>query len=148
MNATTMNTTTNAEPATRRPAGMPAKKTRRARPPAYAHLVSAFGVFLFMVVLLAWAQPARAQDWFRTGTGLGVSKPRVAVADFVPRDAPSQTLATLFSQVVANDLDYSGILDLASKSFYPTQTPSIPAELNSQAWNAPPASAQYLAFGN
>jgi TolB protein len=91
---------------------------------------------------------AHAQDWFRTGTGLGVSKPRVAVADFAARSQPAQPLATLFSEVVRNDLEYSGILDLASKSFYPVQVPSAPAELNVQVWSDPPVSAQFLAFGN
>ena len=89
-----------------------------------------------------------AQDWFRTGTGLGVSKPRVAVADMVPRSPQGQALSTLFSDVLRNDLDFSGILDLASKSFYPTQVPSVPGELNGAAWTAAPVSAQFLAFGN
>jgi TolB protein len=101
----------------------------------------------FLAALIA-PRPAAAQDWFRTGTGLGVAKPRVAVADFVPRTAPAQPLATLFSDVLRNDLEYSGILDLASKSFYPTQVPSVPDELKYMAWSDPPVSAQFLAFGN
>lgn len=104
-------------------------------------------IFAFLAVLLA-PRPAAAQDWFKTGTGLGVAKPRVAVADFVPRTAPAQPLATLFSDVLRNDLEYSGILDLASKSFYPTQVPSVPDELKYMAWTDPPVSAQFLAFGN
>ena len=36
------------------------------------------GFFLAVFV----AHPLFAQEWFRTGTGLGVEKPRVAVADF------------------------------------------------------------------
>ena len=60
----------------------------------------------------------------------------------------SATTASLFSEVVRNDLDFSGIIDLASKSFYPTQVPSVPAELNYQAWSDAPVSAQFLAFGN
>jgi TolB protein len=102
-----------------------------------------------MLVLLGLtATAARAQDWFRTGTGLGVNKPKVAVADFVSRNDASAMMASLFSDVVRNDLDYSGILELASKSFYPTQVPSVPMELNYQAWSDPPTSAQFLAFGN
>jgi TolB protein len=91
---------------------------------------------------------AAAQDWFRTGTGLGVAKPRVAVADFVPRTTQANPLANLFSTVLRNDLEYSGIVDLASKSFYPTQLPSAPNELNYKAWSDAPVSAQFLAFGN
>src|ERR1700691_504732 len=61
----------------------------------------------------------RAQDWFKTGTGLGVSKARVGVADFAAKDTPSQPLAALFSDVLRTDLDFCGILDLVSKSFNP-----------------------------
>src|SRR5579862_3675038 len=103
-----------------------------------------------VAVLLGFASPrdAAAQDWFRTGTGLGVSKPRVAVADFVPKDAALQPLSSVFSDVLRADLDFSGIVDLASKSFYPTQVPGAPAELSYPAWSSAPVSAQFLAFGN
>src|ERR1051325_11318783 len=90
------------------------------------------GMILSLLILFGFAPKAAAQDWFRTGTGLGVSKPRVAVADFVPRAQPAQALATLFSDVVRNDLDFSGIIELASKSFYPTQPPTALADLNVQ----------------
>src|SRR6201996_5162814 len=80
--------------------------------------------FLFSGLALLAALPGSlaAQDWFRTGTGLGVSKPRVAVADFAPRTPTSQGFATEFSEVVRADLDFSGILELVSKSFNPLQT--------------------------
>jgi TolB protein len=103
---------------------------------------------LSTLVALQWAAPAAAQDWFRTGTGLGVSKPTVAVADLASRSGASAMTASLFSEVVRNDLDFSGIINLASKSFYPTQVPSVPGELNYQAWSDAPVSAQFLAFGN
>ncbi len=127
-----------------------------ARPLAKTWLTAVRGTFgaslffavLIITVLAGSAQPANAQDWFRTGTGLGVSKPRVAVADFVPRSPQGQPLTTLFSDVLRNDLDYSGVIDLASKSFYPTQVPSVPGELNGAVWSAAPISAQFLAFGN
>jgi len=119
------------------------------RPPAsppsryFRHLCSAV-----LLCGLALAPPLAAQDWFRTGTGLGVEKARVAVADFAPRSDSAQPLANLFSEVLRTDLDYSGILELVSKSFYPLQAPSVPTELKHQAWNDPPASAHLLAFGN
>ena len=106
-------------------------------------------VFICGFALLApLAAPAAAQDWFRTGTGLGVEKARVAVADFVPRSPSAQPLANIFTEVVRADLDYSGILELVSKSFYPLQAPSVPAELKHSAWSEPPTSAYFLAFGN
>src|ERR1035441_8025087 len=62
---------------------------------------------------------ASAQDWFRTGTGLGVSKARVGVADFAPKSPNAQPLAAEFADVVRTDRDYSGILELVSKSYNP-----------------------------
>ncbi len=97
---------------------------------------------------LLLSQAASAQDWFRTGTGLGVEKARVAVADFAPHAPAAKSHADLFSEVVRNDLEFSGIVDLVSKSFYPVQVPSVPAELKHQAWTDPPAAAFFLAFGN
>src|ERR1700693_1384759 len=78
-------------------------------------------VFLWGSISLFDARPASAQDWFRTGTGLGVTKPRVGVADFAPKSPSSQPLAVEFSDVVRSDLDFSGILELVSKSFNPLQ---------------------------
>ena len=46
------------------------------------------------------------------------------------------------------DLDYSGILDLVSPSFYPLQAPGQPSELNAQEWAAAPANAYMIAYGN
>ena len=107
---------------------------------------------LFTLVLLSAffhsASSARAQDWIRTGTGLGVQKARVAVADFTPRTPAAKPHADLFSEVVRNDLDFSGIIEVVSKSFYPLQVPGAPSELNYQTWSDPPVSASFLAFGS
>ena len=119
---------------------------RERRPRMNRHFSAAVG--LALTILLTLPGSLRAQDWFRTGTGLGVSKPKAAVADFASRNPSSQTFASLFGDVVRNDLDYSGVVDIASKSFYPTQVPSVPSELNAMAWSSAPVSAQFLAFGN
>ena len=108
--------------------------------------ISAIVLAVFVAALAA--RPARAQDWFQTGTGLGVTKPRVAVADFAPRSAAVAAQATEFGDVLRADLDYSGVLELVSKSFDPTQSPSLPTEVQGAAWTAAPASAQVLAYGN
>jgi TolB protein len=105
-------------------------------------------VLLCGFVALFSAANTSAQDWFKTGTGLGVSKSRVAVADFAAKDTPSQPLATLFADVVRTDLDFSGILDLVSKSYNPLQTPATPADVDYKAWSSAPASTQLLALGN
>jgi TolB protein len=103
---------------------------------------------LVVIATLAFSRPAAAQDWFRTGTGLGVEKPRVAVADFAPRADVAKSHATLFTQVVRDDLGFSGILDVASPSLYPTAQPGIPSELKFVSWSDSPINAHFVAFGN
>src|SRR5579863_3717388 len=109
---------------------------------------SLYLVIICGLICIFGATQMKAQDWFKTGTGLGVSKARVGVADFAAKDTPSQPLATLFSDVVRTDLDYSGILELVSKSYNPLQSPGTPAEVDYKAWSSAPASAQLLAFGS
>jgi len=103
------------------------------------------------IVLLAMscaAHTTRAQDWIKISTGLGLEKPRVAVADFAPRVDPAKNHSALFTQVVRDDLQFSGILDLVSPSFYPPQSPSQPSELRNLTWTDAPANASMVAFGN
>jgi TolB protein len=103
---------------------------------------------LFVVAILFVAGSAMAQDWIRTGTGLGQAKARVALADFGPRSDSAKSHASLFTQVVRDDLQFSGILELASPSFYPPQAPTVPTELKPGAWLDPPTNAFYVGFGN
>ena len=103
--------------------------------------------FLAVVAAPAGAQENR-QAWFRTGTGLGVEKIRLAVAQFGPRADNAKTHSEQFTQIVRDDLQFSGILDLVSPSFYPAQATTMPSELQYQAWTDPQVNAHYLAFGN
>jgi TolB protein len=112
------------------------------------HRSRCISICVFACSLLFLAVGANAQDWFRTGTGLGVEKPRVAVADFAPRADNAKSHSQLFTQVVRDDLQFSGILDLVSPSFYPTQVPSAPAELRNTDWTTPQVNANLVAFGN
>ena len=107
--------------------------------------ILAVGAALIAVFL---ARPVAAQDWFKTGTGLGVTKARVAVPDTASRSAFAQPLPKTFHDVLWNDLQYSGILDLVSPSFYPLQVPGQPSELKPQDWTAAPANAYMVAYGN
>jgi TolB protein len=91
--------------------------------------------------------PAGAQDWFQTGTGLGVKKARLAAPDLAA--SPDTTkLESTFHNVLWNDLQYSGILDMVSQSFYPVKVPSQPGDLNAPSWASAPASAYMVAYGN
>ena len=104
--------------------------------------------FLYLLYLLPFSSTSLAQDWFRTGTGLGVDKPRIAVTDFAPRADNAKPHAALFTQVVREDLSFSGVIELVSPSFYPTQVPSTPNELAKTLWTDPPLNANFVAFGN
>jgi len=94
--------------------------------------------------------PASAQDWIRTGTGLGVEKVRLAAADFKPssQDAKNAELLKAFNDTLWNDLDNAGIFEMVSKSFYPLEVPGNPSEVRFEAWSGPPPNASMLAYGD
>ncbi len=106
---------------------------------------------LWLAVLILCLLPVRpaAQDWFRTGTGLGVKKIRLALPDF-SGPGPNSSLGALFNQVLWNDLEYSGILEMVSKSFYPLPAswPTAPSQLQPTAWTAAPVAAQMILYGS
>jgi TolB protein len=91
-----------------------------------------------------------AQDWIRTGTGLGVAKVRLAVPDFnaSTQDPKNADLLKVFNETLWNDLDSAGIFDMVSKSFYPLGQVGTPADVKFESWSAPPPNAAMLAFGN
>src|SRR5271165_293281 len=108
-----------------------------------------FAAILFVLLLFA-ASNITAQDWIRTGTGLGVEKIRLAVPDFklVANDTGTQDLAATFNTTLWNDLQFAGIFDMVSKSFYPMLVPGAPQEVHLADWGSPPPNANMLAFGN
>lgn len=110
--------------------------------------VRCLGLLCFAAIILLSCSSVLAQDQIRIQTGLGQTKTRVALADFAPRSDSTKPHASLFTQVVRNDLEYSGIIELASPSFYPPQVVSVPAELKAPAWMALPTNANYVGFGN
>ena len=107
---------------------------------------------LSLLILVCSLFPARssAQDWVRTGSGLGVDKVRLAVPDFKPSNGDPQNAELLktFNDTFWNDLDNSGVVELISKSFYPLQVPGQPPEVTFGVWNSPPPNAAMLTFGN
>jgi len=107
-----------------------------------------FLVLLSLFILLSASSPSFSQDWFRTGTGIGVQKPRIAVSDFASRSDEAKSHAALFTNVVRDDLAFSGVVDLASPSFYPQTAPSQPGELRLLDWSQAPVNANFIAFGN
>ena len=98
--------------------------------------------------ILNWILPlilltaAGAQDWIRTGTGLGVEKVRLAVPDFkaANSDPRNTELQKAFNDTLWNDLENAGIFDLVSKSFYPLDSLSAPSDVKFEGWSGPPPS--------
>jgi TolB protein len=107
-------------------------------------------LLLLLVALVLSTSTLFAQDWIRTGTGLGVEKVRLAVPDFksANNDAGTQNLGTTFNVTLWNDLQAAGIFDMVSKSFYPVAVPGAPQEVKLEEWSSPPPGASMLAFGN
>jgi TolB protein len=103
-----------------------------------------------IIALISLLSYGVAQDWIKTGTGLGVDKPRVAATDFQPstQDAKNAELLKVFNDTLWNDLDSAGIFEMVSKSFYPTGAVGSPSDVKFEQWNAPPPNAAMLVFGN
>src|ERR1700694_5430812 len=115
-------------------------------------LMSRFACVLsLLLTVVFWGiRSASAQDWIKTGTGLGVEKVRIAVPDFkASTQQPQNTeLLKTFNDTLWNDLDNAGIFDMVSKSFYPLGAIGAPADVKFDGWSAPPPSAAMLVFGN
>ena len=84
-------------------------------------------VWLFMLVIsvvsvtaLALPEP-RQNAQIETGTQTGVVGVRIALPEFQPatNDEKALKLTAVFNTVLWDDLDYSGVLTLVSRSFYP-----------------------------
>ena len=74
---------------------------------------------LLLLLATVLALPCFAQDWIRTGTGLGVEKVRLAASDFKPSspDPKNAELLKAFNDTLWNDLDNAGIFEMVSKRY-------------------------------
>lgn len=108
-------------------------------------------VAIAVAVLMGRAVVVKSQNegWFRFGINMGQAVVRIAVPDFPTRstDPRVANLTKVFNEVLWNDLNNSGIVDVVSKSLYPIKVPQEPQDVDFNAWSNPPASAQMLAFG-
>jgi len=114
-------------------------------------VISRFACLLSLpLVILFGVINVKAQDWIKTGTGLGVEKIRIAVPDFKAssQDPQNTELLKTFNDTLWNDLENAGVFDMASKSFYPLGQVGAPSDVKFEAWSAPPANAAMLVFGN
>src|SRR5438045_4151298 len=105
---------------------------------------------LLPILLTFFVTSALAQDWIKTGTGLGVEKIRIAVPEFKAsnQDPRNSELLRTFNETLWNDLDNAGIFEMVSKSFYPLGQIGGPSDVKFDAWSSPPPNAAMLVFGN
>ncbi len=91
-----------------------------------------------------------AQDWIKSGTGLGVERIRIAVPEFkaANQDPRNSELLRTFNDTLWNDLTNAGIFDMVSKSFYPLGQIGAPGDVKFDAWGQAPVNAAMLVFGN
>ncbi|HEX3435486.1 MAG TPA: Tol-Pal system beta propeller repeat protein TolB [Pseudacidobacterium sp.] len=106
-------------------------------------------MFFLAFLTSSGALSAHSQDWVRTGTNLGATKIRLAVANFKPTTNDPQTgpLKTVFDTTLFNDLSNAGIFDMVSKSMAPPLMPGSPQEMSLPTWAAAPSNADMVAFG-
>jgi TolB protein len=75
---------------------------------------------------------------------------RLAVPEFelgTNRPGASE-LIDIFNETLWADLDFSGVLSLVSRSFYPLGRFGRAIDVDTTAWTTPDVDAQFLAFGN
>src|ERR1700682_6640574 len=72
----------------------------RGEPEVMVHRSRCISLCVFLLCGMFVPGRAAAQAWFTTGTGLGVDKPRVAVADFAPRADNAKSHSQIFYPIV------------------------------------------------
>jgi len=110
-----------------------------------------FSYFLFAIFFcFAIAPNLLAQDWIKSGTGLGVERIRIAVPEFkaANQDPRNSELLRTFNDTLWNDLTNAGIFEMVSKSFYPLGQIGAPSDVKFDTWGQTPVNAAMLVFGN
>jgi TolB protein len=103
-----------------------------------------------VVVLLFASRLAAQQDRIDAGIrDVGPRAVRLALPEFRFEASGEKTdkLAKIFNETLHRDLDFSGNLEIASASFYPTGTFADPADIKPEDWTKPGIAAQYIAYG-
>lgn len=110
-----------------------------------------FSYFLFAILFcFTFTANLRAQDWIKSGTGLGVERIRIAVPEFksASQDPRNSELLRTFNDTLWNDLTNAGIFEMVSKSFYPLGPIGAPGDVKFDVWGQAPVNAAMLVFGN
>jgi len=109
----------------------------------------------FILILIVLGASALSYSQIQRDISKQGEKPVIAVPDFRGAGDAQRFMAT-FNSTLFGDLQDSGQLKMAAKTFYPLQIPQQPADFkgpdNGQGmwladWSGPPVNANYLAFG-
>lgn len=105
---------------------------------------------IVLVLLVSFAGYSRQRPQIETGTRRGILGVRIALPEFqaAGTDSKSAGLTAIFNKVLWDDLDYSGVLTLVSRSFYPAGKFANPGDIKPDDWTTPAVDAQFVAFGN
>jgi TolB protein len=93
-----------------------------------------------------------AQDKIETGIldiSSGTPAVRIALPEFRTNSASDTALrlTRVFNETLWNDLEYSGNIELASRSFYPVGSFTVPGDIRAADWKKPGIEAAYIGFG-
>lgn len=100
-------------------------------------------------LMLAPARAALArQAQIVTGTRTGASSVRLAVPPFASGVGIASDVATAFNETLWADLQFSGVITLVNRTFYPLGSFGDPFDITPAEWTDPVVAAQFLAFGN
>jgi len=75
---------------------------------------------------------------------------KLALPEFRPTTSGDRAdkLAKVFNDILWADLDFSGNIELSSRSFYPTGVFAVPGDIKVEDWTAPGVGAKYIAYGS
>jgi TolB protein len=104
------------------------------------------GVLLWGLVLTA--QQERIDNVGITDKGPKAIRLAVPEFRFATLGEKTDRLAKAFNETLHRDLDFSGNLEIASPSFYPTGIFALPADIKVEDWTKPGIAAQYIAYGS
>jgi TolB protein len=84
------------------------------------------------------------------GINVGMKAVKIAVPEFKPStaDAKINQLAKVFNDTLWADLDFSGNLDLASRSYYPLGNFANPVDIHPDDWTKTGVDAAYITYGS
>lgn len=105
---------------------------------------------LLVSLLIAAPGLGVQQGRIDTGTNRGVIGVKIAVPEFQPAatDDKAAVLTSVFNKVLWDDLEYSGVLTLVSRSFYPLGQFDSSDDIRAEDWTVPAVDAQFVAFGS